>query len=458
MPPISRVAIVIHLPLLAALALAAAGCGDDAPPSTGGGGGDPTVPGDGGSSVDPPDYHPTIEGLVAEHCLGCHREGGIGPFRLDGYERLAPVADLALASIELGRMPPWQPDPDCRSFVGENVLDDGERALFRAWVDAGTPLGDPANAAPPPPEPPVFDATHEATITGGEGYVPDPGNPDDYRCFVLDVDIPREAFLLGSEVVPDVGSHVHHVLVYALDGGMAEDLEAAEAADPAPGYECFGGPNPAGRRGLPNQIGAWVPGRAGGDLPEGQGIRIPAESRIVVQVHYNQNGGPPPRGDDTAFLMKLDPEPPPTVIYTRPQAILNIPIPAGEPEVVHSRSIRNRGDEPVVIHQLAAHMHLLGSSFDVVHEKADGSEECMLSIPEWDFAWQGSYQLPPGDEIVVAPGDGLRLTCRYDNSPDNQPIVNGEQVAPRDVRWGEGTLDEMCLLYMTVEEDGEPSE
>jgi len=52
----------------------------------------------------------------------------------------------------------------------------------------------------------------------------------------------------------------------------------------------------------------------------------------------------------------------------------------------------------------------------------------------------------------------LRLTCRYDNSPDNQPIVNGEQVAPRDVRWGEGTLDEMCLLYMTVEEDGEPSE
>lgn len=425
-----------------------AGCAGDGSPSEAPAGGD-GGPGDG----DVPTYHPTIEALVAEHCGDCHVDGGIGPFPLDDYAALEPVAELALGSIEIGRMPPWQPDPDCRTFEGENILDDAEKALFRAWVDGGKPLGDPADAIVEAPPPPAFEATHEATITGGEGYLPDPANPDDYRCFALDIDLPEEAFLLGSQVVPDLGPYVHHVLVYAVDGALADDLEAEDAGDPGPGYTCFGGPLPSGAgRGLPNQIGAWVPGRDDGDLPAGQGIRIDAGSRIVVQVHYNQSAGPPPRGDDTAFRMKLASAAPETLIRTMPQAILNIPIPAGDPAVTHSRSIRNRSPNPIVIHGVAAHMHLLGTSFEVVHERADGDDRCLLSIPEWDFDWQGAYRLPPGDDVVVAPGDSLRLTCRYDNSMENQPIVNGEQQPPRDVRWGEGTYDEMCLLYLTVED------
>ena len=42
-------------------------------------------------------------------------------------------------------------------------------------------------------------------------------------------------------------------------------------------------------------------------------------------------------------------------------------------------------------------------------------------------------------------------TCAYDNSAANQPVINGEHVEPRDVTWGEGTLDEMCLLYVQQE-------
>jgi hypothetical protein len=42
------------------------------------------------------------------------------------------------------------------------------------------------------------------------------------------------------------------------------------------------------------------------------------------------------------------------------------------------------------------------------------------------------------------------MTCVYDNSAAHQPVVNGVQQAPRDVAWGEGTLDEMCLTYAVV--------
>jgi hypothetical protein len=37
------------------------------------------------------------------------------------------------------------------------------------------------------------------------------------------------------------------------------------------------------------------------------------------------------------------------------------------------------------------------------------------------------------------------MNCQYDNSAKNQPAYQGKQQAPRDVNWGEGTTDEMCL-------------
>jgi len=40
------------------------------------------------------------------------------------------------------------------------------------------------------------------------------------------------------------------------------------------------------------------------------------------------------------------------------------------------------------------------------------------------------------------------LTCRWDNSPGAQPIVNGKRRPSRDLRWGEGTDDEMCLAFL----------
>ena len=93
-------------------------------------------------------------------------------------------------------------------------------------------------------------------------------------------------------------------------------------------------------------------------------------------------------------------------------------------------------------------MHLLGKSQYAKIIREDGSEECLLDIPDWDFAWQQSYK--PSETVTVQPGETVEVTCSYDNSQANQPIVNGEQIEPNDVEWGDGTLDEMCLLYTTT--------
>ena len=138
-------------------------------------------------------------------------------------------------------------------------------------------------------------------------------------------------------------------------------------------------------------------------------------------------------------------------------AVIDLDIPAGDPEVQFTRTVRNWSDQDVTLGSVTGHMHLLGKRLKVEVVRADGAEECALELPEWDFEWQQAYQLPDDDRITLAPGDGLRLSCTYDNSAENQPVVNGEQQEPRDVTWGEGSLDEMCLTYLGVIEDFSPT-
>ena len=71
-----------------------------------------------------------------------------------------------------------------------------------------------------------------------------------------------------------------------------------------------------------------------------------------------------------------------------------------------------------------------------------------MGITDWDFNWQIAYRLKQPVEFY--PGDKLRVTCTWDNTVDNQPTSE----APRDLNWGDGTYDEMCLgiLYLSQEE------
>ena len=52
--------------------------------------------------------------------------------------------------------------------------------------------------------------------------------------------------------------------------------------------------------------------------------------------------------------------------------------------------------------------------------------------------------------VQVKRGERLKMRCEYDNTKQNQAVVNGVRLEPRDVAWGEGTLDEMCLTYVSL--------
>jgi hypothetical protein len=71
----------------------------------------------------------------------------------------------------------------------------------------------------------------------------------------------------------------------------------------------------------------------------------------------------------------------------------------------------------------------------------------LLDIPHWHFHWQGSYQL--AEPIVLRADDELTVRCTYDNTAERR-AHEGVSSPVVDVRWGEGTEDEMCIGYVTV--------
>ena len=197
--------------------------------------------------------------------------------------------------------------------------------------------------------------------------------------------------------------------------------------------------------GFPTQLGAWVPGLKPTILNDENAFRIHRNDTIVMQIHYSAVGGNNTEDMTVANLQITDLEPE-KLISTRPLAIQSLDIPPGATNSSFSRPFYNYSEREMNIRSLATHMHLLGKSQRAEILREDGSTECALNIPDWDFNWQQSYFPPEDNAIVLKPNEGLEVTCTYDNSQENQPYINGVQQESKHVEWGDGTLDEMCIL------------
>jgi len=402
--------------------------------------------GEDGSLPESIGYWEHIKPVLDGRCVSCHSPDGVGSFPLTTYEQARAIMPASMPTVHARLMPPWPPVDDCAEYLGDRSLTTGEIALLQAWVDAGMPEGDPTKAAPAPEvEDPLSRIDLELAMAAP--YVPTQ-TPDDYHCFLLEwpASLTETTYLTGFGVDPGNAAIVHHVIAFQATAQQRATYEALDAGDQGPGYRCFGGSG-----GPAQTIGAWVPGSLGADFPAGTGIAIEPGSTIILQVHYNTLGGDDP--STTRLQFKLDGAVETPVSFRR---VLDsdwlggaMLIPAGESDVAFSTTVagsRGGGATMPTIYRAALHMHMLGRSgrITVVHQ--DGQEECLLQIDDWDFSWQGSYEL--AQPRVLQPGDRIRLDCRFDNSVENQPYIGGVRGEPRDVNWGEGTSDEMCLASL----------
>lgn len=391
-------------------------------------------------------YYADAKPVIDQNCVSCHQAGGGAPFALDTYEAVTAMQGAIVDAVESGRMPPWLPDPDCRRYPGERVMSDDDKAVLLAWADEGGAEGDVSQAREVD-IPSVILENPSLELRTREAYLPNQGQPDDYRCMLLDHEFASDTWISGYQVVPDQTAIVHHVLIYVVPPDSLPEFGTFDDAEPGEGFTCFSDPGVESM-----MIGTWVPGSPATTLPNNLGFPVPAGSRVGIQVHYNLLGGAP-AADHTAVELKLlDVRP----AYEAQNLFLvedDFMVPAGASQHTVSREFENDFFFPVTVISVLPHMHLLGQSIRMDHVKANGEESCIVDIPRWDFNWQQTYDLDPDHFVVVEPGESTRVTCTWDNSEQNQPIVNGVRAEPRNVTWGEGTLDEMCIVIVTAVAD-----
>ena len=96
-------------------------------------------------------YNGEIGRIINENCAVCHREGGIGPMAFESYDQVRPWAPLIQMRVANREMPPYAYDHGIgiQDLEGDWRLEQSEIDAVVAWVNEGSPLGDPDSPLPP---------------------------------------------------------------------------------------------------------------------------------------------------------------------------------------------------------------------------------------------------------------------------------------------------------------------
>ncbi len=382
----------------------------------------------------------------------------------DAKEHAARIA----AETRERRMPPWLPDTSaCAPLQHSRALPRADVDALSRWVASGAPEGDRAEHKPSA-------VKHTfASVTGAPdriaqpetAYAPKRGRADDYHCFVLDPKLDKNERISALRIAPGAGSIVHHVVLYEVRKAALDRIREADDKEPGPGYTCFGGigVTPQVKPGKPGSgqlvdfdaqmVIAWAPGAGATDvagaptaLPAGTAIHLAEGSRLVMQVHYSLENLQPAMTDRTRIEMWFA-----SNEEARRQAVwvpllkydFRVPAGAGPDDPRTTARADVTLPFPLTVLGVAPHMHLRGRSARIEALDEADPAKCLLEVPRWDFHHQEAYWLEKGVKVSRA-----ALTCKWDNRAESQPMTNGRRRPVKELRWGEGTDDEMCLAFL----------
>ena len=363
--------------------------------------------------------------ILQENCIECHRANGansggmVAPMSFTTYQETRPWAKAIAKAVSTSQMPPWDAAPvHSGVFENERGLGQEDIDIIVSWVDSGARRGNPTDA----PEALVFPDVDgwqigepDMVVTMPEPYwVPD-DLLDATKYFPMKLtkeQMPVDRWIKSVEFRP--GSEaVHHIIARPF-GGIA-------------------------------------PGNKPGVYRDGYSAKVKAETDLVWNMHYHKEPGPGTgMWDQSSLGVIYYPEgyQPEHVLTTVPLGPMDFKIPAGDPN--YAASAWHTFQEDSLINSMMPHMHYRGTEVKYQLHYPDGSEELLLSVPQYDFNWQTSYRFI--EPKAVPAGTKVELTGWWDNS-ENNPF-NPDPT--RDITWGEATHEEMLfgwISYTHVNDD-----
>ncbi|HWI20575.1 MAG TPA: cytochrome c, partial [Vicinamibacterales bacterium] len=364
-----------------------------------------------------PTFAKDVAPIFYSKCVECHRPTMFAPMSLVTFDEARPWAKSIRSRVAARTMPPWGADPAHGTFKNDPRLSDKEIATILAWVDGGAPKGDDTDL----PTVPTFVegwtiGKPDAVFTMEKPFeIPATGTID-YQYIRIPTGITENKWLAAIEIKPEARAHVHHVIAFTVPAGSP--ITAGAALGPA-------------------NIGGVTPNKPGVVFEPGVGRMLNGNSDIVLQMHYTTNGRA--TTDRTQVGLRFLNEPPQWQQRGGSALNLRLLIPAGAPshEVRASRVLT----DDTLLTSLTPHMHVRGKDMTYTARYPDGRTEVLLSVPNYDFNWQITYQLKEAKRLPK--GTTIEVVAHFDNSPQNK--FNPDPT--KDVRWGDQTWEEMMIGF-----------
>ena len=369
-----------------------------------------------------PDYAKDIAPIIMENCAVCHHVGGIGPFPMNSYTMLQGWSPMIREVLLAKRMPPMQVDPNIGHFSNARYISDRNLQTLVHWIDAGSPRGkskdDPLTQVKSssrtdwqlgPPDLIVSAKTHEIPETGVLDYINDE----------IELKVDEDKWVKAVQFIPGDPTVLHHLLTYVTGPNESAQGEAARTSLPTRFLEGY----------APGKVDAMT-------FPEDTGVFIPKGHKLTMQLHYTTNGR---ATKDTTILGLYFYDKPPKYEYLNRMVSGQFRIPPNARD--HKAAGEYVFPEDVVVYGLRAHMHFRGHDMKFTADLPDGTKRELLSVPNYSYAWQPTYQL---DTPVSLPaGTKVHVTGAFDNSKYNpaNPDPNKE------LTFGLQSWDEMFIGY-----------
>ena len=210
------------------------------------------------------------------------------------------------------------------------------------------------------------------------------------------------------------------------------------------------------------QLIFYRPGGGYNKYPEGTAKRVYGDRAIMFQMHYSLTGRPETDRSSAGFWLAQ--EPPrhqvltvgagekggsgPVRIVENAEQLGTSPFAttATSPRIPpHADDFKVTGIWPIVddvtIYGVWPHMHFRGKDMTYIISYPDGTEETMLSVPNFDFNWQMEYDFV--EPLKVPAGSTVKTVGHYDNS-----VLNRYNPSPdQEVHWSEQSWDEMFFIF-----------
>jgi hypothetical protein len=392
-----------------------------------------------------PTYYRDVLPILRQHCIACHRGGGIAPMSFETYEAARRYAYLIRNVTQDKAMPPPFSIPLVGRVTNDPSLTPAQISTLATWANLNSPRGDsrdapgllPDTAPWSIPKPDLIIKMPQPVAIAATGKL-------DYVYEIVPTGLTESRWIQVAEVLPFLRANLLQIMVVIRRPG-SHWLRHAPAGTPFTSATLTSSKD---RRWSDDDILiVYAPGSSPQQFPPTMGKFIPAGSDLVFCAQYITNGVA--GSDQSSVGLVFSKQPPSQRVITLALEDRRFTIPPNAPEYrVEAQGVLRRD---VVLLSFSPLLHLRGKRFeyDVIQAPSGGQDnlnpkmETLLRV-NYDLRWQTSY--PLSQPRSLKKGTEVRAVAWYDNSPNNPHNPNPNA----SVNWGDQPQDEMLGGFFDV--------